>query len=123
VAGKPELQEFSVALKRAREESGMSLRELAEAVEASHTVVAQWERAEHAPRPPRVRMLEHSLRLRPGTLARHLGYWPIDNGDATEPVSVLEAAQADPRLSDRDRRVLRAVYRELVRKHDEDRDP
>jgi len=123
VAGKPELQEFSVALKRAREESGMSLRELAEAVEASHTVVAQWERAEHAPRPPRVRMLEHSLRLRPGTLARHLGYWPIDNGDATEPVSVLEAAQADPRLSDRDRRVLRAVYRELVLKHDEDRDP
>ena len=111
-----------MALKRAREESGMSLRELAEAVEASHTVVAQWERAEHAPRPPRVRMLEHTLRLRPGTLARHLGYWPVDDGDAAEPVTVVEAAQADPRLSDRDRRVLRAVYRELVRKHDEDPD-
>ena len=52
MAAKPELEAFSDALKRAREDSGMSLRALAEAVEASHTVVAQWERGEHAPRPP-----------------------------------------------------------------------
>ena len=47
MATKPELDAFSDALKRAREDSGMSLRALAEAVEASHTVVAQWERGEH----------------------------------------------------------------------------
>jgi ribosome-binding protein aMBF1 (putative translation factor) len=70
MATKPELEAFSDALKQAREDSGMSLRALAEAVEASHTVVAQWERGEHAPRPPRVRMLEHVLQLPPGSLSR-----------------------------------------------------
>jgi transcriptional regulator with XRE-family HTH domain len=121
MAAKPELEAFSQALKRAREESGMSLRALADSVEASHTVVAQWERGEHAPRPPRVRMLEHVLQLSPGSLSRLLGYWPAESADGHS-VGVIEAAQADPRLGKRDRRILTAVYRELVRKHVEDDD-
>jgi transcriptional regulator with XRE-family HTH domain len=119
MAAKPELEAFSDALKRAREDSGMSLRALAEAVEASHTVVAQWERGEHAPRPPRVRMLEHVLQLPPGSLSRLLGYWPAETTDAP-PVGVIEAARADPQLGERDRRILTAVYRELVRKQAKD---
>ena len=115
MAAKPELEAFSEALKRAREDSGMSLRALADAVEASHTVVAQWERGEHAPRPPRVRMLEHVLQLPPGSLSRLLGYWPAESADGHS-VGVIEAARADPRLGERDRRILTAVYRELVRK-------
>ena len=118
MAAKPELEAFSDALKQAREDSGMSLRALAEAV-ASHTVVAQWERGEHAPRPPRVRMLEHVLQLPPGSLSRLLGYWPAETTDAP-PVGVIEAARADPRLGERDRRILTAVYRELVRKQAKD---
>jgi transcriptional regulator with XRE-family HTH domain len=118
MAAKPELEAFREALKQAREDSGMSLRALAEAVEASHTVVAQWERGEHAPRPPRVRMLEHVLQLPPGSLSRLLGYWPTEATDA--PVGVIEAARADPRLGERDRRILTAVYRELVRKQAKD---
>jgi transcriptional regulator with XRE-family HTH domain len=121
MASKPELEAFSEALKRAREESGMSLRALADAVEASHTVVAQWERGEHAPRPPRVRMLEHVLQLSPGSLSRLLGYWPAESADGHS-VGVIEAARADPRLGERDRRILTAVYRELVRKQVEDGD-
>jgi transcriptional regulator with XRE-family HTH domain len=121
MASKPELEAFSDALKRARGESGMSLRALAEAVEASHTVVAQWERGEHAPRPPRVRMLEHVLQLSPGSLSRLLGYWPAESSDGHS-VGVIEAARADPRLGERDRRILTAVYRELVRKQVEDGD-
>jgi transcriptional regulator with XRE-family HTH domain len=109
MAAKPELEAFSDALKRA----------LADAVEASHTVVAQWERGEHAPRPPRVRMLEHVLQLPPGSLSRLLGYWPAETADAP-PVGVIEAARADPRLGERDRRILTAVYRELVRKQVKD---
>jgi transcriptional regulator with XRE-family HTH domain len=120
MAAKPELEAFSDALKQAREDAGMSLRALAEAVEASHTVVAQWERGEHAPRPPRVRMLEHVLQLPPGSLSRLLGYWPAES-DA-QPVGVIEAARADPRLGARDRRILTAVYRELVRKQAKDED-
>ncbi len=115
MASKPELEAFSEALKRAREDSGMSLRALADAVEASHTVVAQWERGEHAPRPPRVRMLEHVLQLSPGSLSRLLGYWPAESADGHS-VGVIEAARADPRLGERDRRILAAVYRELIRK-------
>jgi transcriptional regulator with XRE-family HTH domain len=115
MASKPELEGFSEALKRAREDSGMSLRALADAVEASHTVVAQWERGEHAPRPPRVRMLEHVLQLSPGSLSRLLGYWPAESADGHS-VGVIEAARADPRLGERDRRILAAVYRELIRK-------
>ena len=121
MAAKPELEGFSDALKRAREESGMSLRALADAVEASHTVVAQWERGEHAPRPPRVRMLEHVLQLAPGSLSRLLGYWPTETSDA-QPIGVIEAARADPRLGERDRRILTAVYRELVRRQAKEKD-
>src|SRR5512133_134571 len=119
MAAKPELEAFSDTLKQAREDSGMSLRALADAVEASHTVVAQWERGEHAPRPPRVRMLEHVLQLPPGSLSRLLGYWPAESADA-QPVGVIEAARADPRLGERDRRVLTAVYRELSRRQTKD---
>jgi transcriptional regulator with XRE-family HTH domain len=119
MAAKPELEAFSEALKRAREDSGMSLRALADAVEASHTVVAQWERGEHAPRPPRVRMLEHVLQLPPGSLSRLLGYWPAEAADAYR-VCVIEAARADPRLGERDRRFLTAVYLEIVRKQAKD---
>jgi transcriptional regulator with XRE-family HTH domain len=90
-------------------------------VEASHTVVAQWERGEHAPRPPRVRMLEHVLQLPPGSLSRLLGYWPAEAADAP-PVSVIEAVRADPRLGERDRRILTAVYRELIRRQAKDGD-
>ena len=121
MAAKPELEAFSDALKRAREDSSLSLRSLADAVEASHTVVAQWERGEHAPRPPRVRMLEHVLQLPPGSLSRLLGYWPAESADAP-PVSVIEAARADPRLGERDRRILTAVYRELIRRQAKDGD-
>jgi transcriptional regulator with XRE-family HTH domain len=121
MAAKPELEAFSDALKRAREDSGLSLRALADAVEASHTVVAQWERGEHAPRPPRVTMLEHVLQLPPGSLSRLLGYWPAEFADAP-PVSVIEAARADPRLGERDRRILTAVYRELIRRQAKDGD-
>jgi len=60
-------------------------------------------------------MLEHVLQLPPGSLSRLLGYWPAESADA-HPVGVLEAARVDPRLGERDRRILTAVYRELVRK-------
>ena len=60
-------------------------------------------------------MLEHVLQLPAGSLSRLLGYWPAEAADA-HPVGVIEAARADPRQGERDRRVLTAVYRELVRK-------
>ena len=116
MATQEQLQAFSRALRQARETAGMSIRELATAVSTSHTVVWQWENAEHAPRPPRVRMIEHVLNLPPGSLARLLGHLSADETGARVPMTVLEAADADPKLGERAREILAAVYRELVRK-------
>jgi hypothetical protein len=66
-------------------------------------------------------MLEHVLQLPPGSLSRLLGYWPTDTADA-HPVGVIEAARADPRLGERDRRILTAVYRQLVRRQAKEED-
>src|SRR4029453_15963436 len=72
-----------------------------------------------APRPPRGKVPGAGLQPPPGALSRLLGYWPAETTDAP-PVGVIEAARADPRLGERDRRILTAVYRELVRKQAKD---
>src|SRR4029450_4440805 len=99
MAAKPELEAFSDALKQAREDSGMSPRALAEAGGAGA-----------APLQRRVRMLEPVLQLPPGSLLRLLGYWPAETTDA-QPVGVIEAARADPRLGGGGRRGLTAGSR------------
>ena len=91
-------------------------RDLAKAVSVSHTVVWQWEGAEHAPRRPRVRMIEHVLGLPTGSLQRLLGQLTADEAGTRIPMTVLEAAEADSKLGDRGREILAAIYRELVRK-------
>jgi transcriptional regulator with XRE-family HTH domain len=116
VATQAQRQEFSRALRQAREAAGLSIRELAKAVSTSHTVVWQWENAEYAPRPPRVRMIEHVVGLPAGSLGRLLGHLTADEAGARVPMTVLEAADADPKLGERGREILGAVYRELVRK-------
>ena len=52
MASQAQLEEFAKALKQAREAAGLSIRDLGKAVSVSHTVVWQWEGAEHAPRRP-----------------------------------------------------------------------
>ena len=113
MATQAQLEEFAKALKQARA-AGLSIRELAKAVSVSHTVVWQWEGAEHAPRRPRVRMIEHVLGLPTGSLQRLLGQLTADEAGRV-PMTVLEAAEADSRLGDRGREILAAVYR-VVRK-------
>jgi transcriptional regulator with XRE-family HTH domain len=116
MATQAQREEFAQALRRARETAGLSIRELAGKVSASHTVVWQWEHAEHTPRPPRVRMIEHVLGLPTGSLQRLLGHLTADEAAARVPMTVLEAADADPKLGDRGREILAALYRELVRR-------
>ena len=116
MASQAQLEEFAKALKQARETAGLSIRDLGKAVSVSHTVVWQWEGAEHAPRRPRVRMIEHVLGLPTGSLQRLLGQLTADEAGARIPMTVLEAAEADSKLGDRGREILAAVYRELIRK-------
>jgi transcriptional regulator with XRE-family HTH domain len=105
---------FGRALQRARAECGFSQRELAAALRVTQASVSQWLTGQSAPRPGRIADLERVLRLAPDTLARHLGYPAPETGAAKPVMTVAEAAEADPRLGEREQRILAAVYRELV---------
>lgn len=70
--------------------------------------VAKWIRGESEPPPLTVFAVEEFLGVPPGDLSRHLGFLPV-----AAKVSVLSAIDADERLTDRDRKVLRAAYRAL----------
>lgn len=107
-------EKFARALQRARSECGLSQRELAAALGVSQASVSQWLTGQSAPKPGRLAELERVLRLAPNALARHLGYSPSDEPGAKLVMTVVEAAEADPRLGEREQRILTAVYRELV---------
>ncbi len=106
--------DFSRALQRAREASGLSQRGVARALGVSPGAVSQWELAQTAPRPATVVKLERTLGLEAGTLGRLLGQLPADAA-APRVSSVAEAIQADARLGDRERELLLAMYRQLVK--------
>ncbi len=93
----------------------MSQRDLAAALNVTQASVSQWLLGQSAPRPERVAELERVLHLAPDMLARHLGYVPWNESDRERSMTVAEAAAADPRLGEREQRILTAVYRELVR--------
>jgi transcriptional regulator with XRE-family HTH domain len=117
-------QVFARALQRARTDYGLSQRALAAAVGVSQAAVSQWLLGQASPKPERVAALEEALHLEPHSLARLLGQLPYE--DEPRPrMTVVEAAEADPRLGERDQRILAAVYRELVRQGQsgEDRQP
>jgi transcriptional regulator with XRE-family HTH domain len=105
---------FRRALRRAREEAGLSQRALARAVGRTHGAAWQWEEGRGAPDPATVARLEELLRLQPNALAQLLGYVP-HSPEASPVASVTEAVDADPRLGERERELLTAVYRWLVR--------
>jgi transcriptional regulator with XRE-family HTH domain len=108
-------QMFARALQRARTDCGLSQRALAAEVGVSQAAVSQWLLGQTSPKPERVAALEEALRLESHSLARLLGQLPYGEDEARPRMTVVEAAEADPRLGERDQRILAAVYRELVR--------
>jgi transcriptional regulator with XRE-family HTH domain len=115
VATAEQRSNFARALQRARSECGLSQRELAAALRISQASVSQWLTSQSAPKPERIAELERVLGLTPSALARHLGYAPSNELDSKPVMTVAEAAEADPRLGERERQILVAVYRELIR--------
>jgi len=113
---------FGQALQRARRACGLTQRQLADAVGVSQATVSQWQLGESAPRVERIAELERLLRMQPAALAQLLGFTPID-ANSRAVMSVEEAAEADPRLGERERRILSAVYRELVQQRQPENSP
>jgi transcriptional regulator with XRE-family HTH domain len=120
VATPEQRRRFGKALQRARGECGVSQRDLATALGVSQASVSQWLLGQTAPRPERVAAIERVLRVRPDSLAQLLGYVSDDSRQPPAMVSVTEAAEADPRLGERERRVLAAIYQELVHQRELD---
>jgi transcriptional regulator with XRE-family HTH domain len=105
---------FRQALRHARQERGWSQRRLAQQVGVSHSAISSWERGSSLPEPANVVDLERALSLESGMLARMLGYMPLETM-RRELRTVLDAIMADPDLGQRERDLLLAMYRELVR--------
>jgi transcriptional regulator with XRE-family HTH domain len=113
---------FKQVVVHARRAHGWSQRRLAEKLGVSHSTVAFWEQGKSLPTPVNVVDLERALELAPGTLARLLGYMPLDTMQR-EMRTVLDAIMADPELGQRERDLLLAMYRELVQQRRAERKP
>jgi transcriptional regulator with XRE-family HTH domain len=105
---------FRLALRRAREDAGLSQRALSRALGLSNSAVWQWEQGQAIPRPDVVAAVEKELELEAGRLSRLLGYLPAGAVER-EMISVIEAVQADPKLGERERELLTTMYRQLVK--------
>jgi transcriptional regulator with XRE-family HTH domain len=101
---------FAAALKRARTDAGLSQRQLATQAGVHYTAVSQWELARRTATDDQTEALENALRLRAGQLGWILGY-------ATPPAMPTpeDAIEADPTLTDREKRAFLAALAEVRR--------
>lgn len=99
---------FGMALRHERETAGITQRALADLLGVTPAAVSQWENDGAEPDRAAVFGIEHALGLTPGDLSRALGYLPVVDA----PASVTAAIEADPELTDAERRMLLAAYRE-----------
>lgn len=75
------------------------------------SAVAQWINGETEPARSYVFAAERVLELRPGTLSRCLGYLPL----SAKPCNgVIDAIDADPKLTSKARDILRSAYRSAI---------
>lgn len=81
---------------------------LAEQLGVSPEAVRTWTTGERVPDPDVVFTIEKQLKLKSGTLSRHLGYLPLDARDS---LSVEAAIAADATINEDGRRYLLAVLR------------
>jgi transcriptional regulator with XRE-family HTH domain len=114
VATEEQREAFRHALRHAREQRGLTQRALSRSIGLTNSAVWQWEQGKAVPRPEIVAKLEAALDLGPGVLSRLLGYLPITQPPDKATMDVLEALQADPKLGERERKLLATIYRELV---------
>ena len=108
---------FRRALRRAREAAGESQSGLSVKIGVSRSAVWQWETGRALPTEANVAALERRLNLQPGSLSRLLGYRPA-GAAAREMIGVIEALEADPKLGERERELLAAMYRQLVKQRE-----
>jgi transcriptional regulator with XRE-family HTH domain len=108
---------FRRRLRQEREAAGQTQMGLSLKIGVSRSAVWQWEEGRSVPTEANVAALEKELRLQPGELSILLGYLPAGAAER-EMISVIEALEADPKLGDRERELLAAMYRQLVKQRE-----
>jgi len=111
----PQLEALGEYIKAQRKQADLSLRELAALTQVSNAYLSQLERGLHEPSVRVLRSLSQALDVSVEAMLTQAGLMAEDGGepppghDATE-----RAISADPRLNDRQKEALLAVYRTLV---------
>jgi transcriptional regulator with XRE-family HTH domain len=108
---------FRRRLRQEREAARQTQMGLSLKIGVSRSAVWQWEEGRAVPTEENVAALERELGLQSGGLSRLLGYLPADAVDR-ETISVIEALEADSKLGERERELLAAMYRQLVKQRE-----
>lgn len=104
---------FGEALQQHASDRGLSLADLAAQLGQTYEAIRKYARGEREPSPPMAFRIEEAVGVEPGTLSQYLGYLPT-SAQSTRPASVLEAIEADARLTRRMKDGLAASYRALI---------
>jgi transcriptional regulator with XRE-family HTH domain len=103
---------FGAFLRRQRQLSNMSLRQVAALAEISNPYLSQIERGLHHPSVNVIRSLANALGLSVETVLAHAA--GLDSEDGSEPGATESAIRTDPRLNDDQKTALLSVYRSMV---------
>ena len=112
-AGKRQLETLGELIRRQRQQAELTLRELAERTNVSNPYLSQIERGLHEPSVRVLKAIAGALNLSAESLLIQAGV--LDGTDGTtSPVTVEQAVNDDPKLSDDQRAALLSVYRSFV---------
>lgn len=112
-AGRRQLEMLGELIRRQRQQAELTLRELAERTNVSNPYLSQIERGLHEPSVRVLKAIAGALNLSAESLLVQAGV--LEGTDArVKPVTVEQAVNADPNLSDDQRAALLSVYRSFV---------
>jgi transcriptional regulator with XRE-family HTH domain len=111
---KQQVEAFGQYIHTQRKLAQLSLRELAARAEISNAYLSQLERGLHAPSVRVLKSLADAFGLSPEKLLEQAGLLDDENADDSRSPDTESAIKADPRLSERQKEALLAVYRGFV---------
>ncbi len=112
-AGRRQLEVLGELIRKQRQQAELTLRDLAERANVSNPYLSQIERGLHEPSVRVLKAIAGALNLSAESLLIQAGV--LDGTDTSgDAVTVEDAVNADPRLSDDQRAALMSVYRSFV---------
>jgi transcriptional regulator with XRE-family HTH domain len=110
----PDLPDLGGYLRQQRESAQLSLRQAAKAAGISNPYLSQIERGLRRPSAEILQQIAKGLRISAEQLYVRAGILEETEAGTTEPADLTLAILADPRLNDRQRRILLDIYQSFV---------